>query len=132
VKRIRIVALLAGLAADIFGTILFAVALSFISVARHVHHGDRPEVILNNLTSDVPFMLVGYFGGIGFTLLGAYVTAKVARPNSLLNTFVFGLICTFAGFLFISINPLWYTILCELTMLPVSLIPGYLLQSKTV
>jgi hypothetical protein len=132
VKRIRIVALIAGLATDIVGTILYSIALCVVFVVRHAHIGERPEVIVQKLTSDVPFMLVGYLGGIGFTFLGAYVTAKLSRPNSVFNAFIFGLIGTLAGFLFISINPLWYTILCELTILPVSLIPGYLLQRKAV
>ena len=131
-KRVRIVALLAGLGTDLIGTVVFAFVLSFFFVARHVHHGDRPEVVLERLNSDVSFLLLGYFVGIAFTLVGAYVTARLSRPHSLLNTLVFGLVCTVTGFLFITINPLWYTVLCELTMLPVSLIPGYVLQRKTV
>ena len=131
-KRISIVALLAGLATDILSTIIFAVLFSFVAVARHMRRGDSPQVVLQRLDSDVPFLLVAYFGGIAFTFVGAYVTARLSRPNSLLNTFVFGLVLTIGGLLFASINPLWYTILCELTMLPVSLIPGCLLQRRTV
>ncbi len=131
-KRIRIVALLVGLAADLIGTLLFSLALSVVIVMRHAHTGERPEVMLQKLTGDVPFMLVGYVGGMAFTLLGAYITARLSKPDCILNTFLFGLICTLGAFLFTSINPLWYTVLCVLTMLPVSLIPGYLLQPKTV
>jgi len=132
VKRIRIVALLAGLGTDLIGTIVFALVLSFFFVARHVHHGDSFELVLERLNSDVPFLVLGYFVGIAFTFIGAYVTARLSRPHSLLNTLIFGLVCTVTGFLFVTINPLWYTILCELTMLPVSLVPGYVVQRGTV
>jgi hypothetical protein len=132
VKRVRFLALLAGLAVDLVGTTVFSVAFGVAAVLLYHSGSEPPGLTLERLMSNVPFLLVGYLGGIALTLLGAYVTARLSRPNSVLNTFLFGLIGTLAGFLFISINPLWYTILCELTILPVSLIPGYLLQRKTV
>jgi Na+/H+-translocating membrane pyrophosphatase len=132
VKRVHIVALLAGFAADLFGTFLFSAVISVFFVASHVQRGERLEAILPKVTGNVPLMLIGFLGGMLFTLLGAYITARLSKPDCVLNTFLFGLISTLGAFLFISINPLWYTVLCVLTLLPVSLIPGYLLQAKAI
>jgi hypothetical protein len=132
VKRIRIVALLAGLAADILGTILFSAAVIVAFLAMQRGSGERPEVALPKLTSDTAFLVVGYFGGIAFTLLGAYITARMSRPHSVLNTFVFGIISTLLIVFFASMYPLWYNVLCVVTIIPISLVPGYLLARKTV
>lgn len=127
-KRIRIIALLAGLAADIIGTILFSVALVMVVRGASSEH---PEVAVQKLTSDTVFLVIGYLGGIVFTLLGAYIAARMSRPHSVLNTFVFGLISTLLIVFFASMYPLWYNLLCMLTIIPVSLVPGYLLARKT-
>ena len=131
-KRIRIVALLAGLAADILGTILFSIAITIAFLAIHRGSGERPEVALQKLMSDTAFLVVGYFGGIAFTLLGAYITARMSRPHSVLNAFVFGIISTLLIAFFASMYPLWYNVLCVVTIIPVSLVPGYLLARKTI
>ena len=131
-KRIRTVALFAGLAADILGTILFSVAVTVaFLVMRHVT-GERHEVALQKLTRDTAFLVVEYLGGIAFTLLGAYITAWMSRPHSVLNTFVFGIISTLLIVFFAAMYPLWYNVLCVITIIPVSLVPAYLLARKTV
>jgi hypothetical protein len=132
VKRIRIVALIAGLAADILGTILFSAAVTVAFLATHRGSGERPEVVFQKLTSDTAFLVVGYIGGIVFTLVGAYITARMSRPHSVLNTFLFGTISTLLIVFFASMYPVWYNVLCVLTIIPVSLVPGYLLARKTV
>jgi hypothetical protein len=125
-KRIRIVALLAGFAADMLGTILFSVAATVVYLAL------RPGAALQKITSDTAFLVVSYVGGIAFTLLGAYITARMSRPHSVANTLVFGIVSTLLGVFFAWMNPLWYNVLCFATIIPVSLLPGYLLTRKTV
>jgi Na+/H+-translocating membrane pyrophosphatase len=132
VKRIRIVAVIAGLAADLIGTIIVSAAVTFAFVALRSSGGQRPEAILQTLATDPLFLIVGYVGGIAFTLLGAYIVARMSRPNSVLNTLVFGIISTLLIVFFASMYPLWYNILCVLTIIPVSLLPGYLLARQTV
>jgi hypothetical protein len=130
VKRIRIVALLAGLAADILGTILVSIALTVTFLAMYRRSG-RPPVV-EVLASDTTFLVVGYIGGIMFTFLGAYITARMSRPHSVLNTLVFGVISTLLIVFFASMYPLWYNVLCVLTIIPISLVPGYLLARQPV
>ena len=129
-KRIRILALLAGLAVDILGTILFSIPVTFAFLAMYRRNGRPPVVEL--LASDTAFLVVGYIGGIAFTLLGAYIAARMSRPYSVLNTLVFGVISTLFIVFFASTYPTWYNVLCLLTIIPVSLVPGYLLARQTV
>jgi hypothetical protein len=132
VKRIRIVAIIAGLAADLGGTILFSLALTAAFLALRHSSGTPPQAALEKLPRDTPFLIIGYVGGIAFTFLGAYITARMSRPDSLLNTLVFGIISTVLIVFFASMYPLWYNALCVLTIIPVSLVPGYLLARKTI
>jgi len=131
VKRIRIVALTAGLAADLLGTILFSIAITVAFLAMYRGSGEQHAVALQKLLSDTTFLVAGYLGGIACTLIGAYITARMSRPHSMLNTFLFGFISTLLIVLFASMSPLWYNVLCALTIIPVSLVPGYLLARKT-
>jgi Na+/H+-translocating membrane pyrophosphatase len=132
VKRIRIIALIAGLATDLIGTIIVSVILTFVFVALRSSSGQKPQAILQTLTTDPLFLIVGYISGIAFTFLGAYIVARISRPNSVLNTLVFGIISTLLIVFFASTYPVWYNILCVLTIIPVSLVPGYLLARQTV
>jgi hypothetical protein len=132
VKRIRIIALIAGLATDLVGTIIVSTAITFAFVALRSTSGQRPGAILQTLATDPLFLIVGYVGGIAFTLLGAYIVARMSRPNSVLNTLLFGVISTLFIVFFASMYPLWYNVLCVLTIIPVSLVPGYLLARQTV
>jgi hypothetical protein len=132
VRRIRIVALLVGLTSDILGTILFSGVVIVVFLAMHRGSGEPSEVVLHRFASDTALLTVGYFCGIAFTLLGAYITARMSRPHSVLNAFVFGIISTLLIVFFASMYPLWYNVLCVVTIIPVSLVPGYLLARKTV
>ena len=129
-KKIRFLALLAGLAVDILGTLAFSIALGIIATIVAVSIGMPLESFYEKTTTDVVFLLVQYMIGIIFTFVGAFITARLSRPYSLLNTFLFGLFTTLLGLLFISMIPLWYTALCVLTIIPVSLIPGYMFSPK--
>jgi hypothetical protein len=124
-RRIRIVAILAGLAADLIGTILFSTVLTVAFLAFRHGSGDSAQTALQRLSRDTSFLVIGYFGGIAFTFLGAYITARMSRPHSVLNTLIFGVSSTLFIVFFASMYPLWYNALCVLTIIPFSLLPGY-------
>jgi hypothetical protein len=132
VKRIRIIALVAGVAADLVGTILFSIALTVVFLALRHASGESPQALLRKLNSDTGFLIIGYLGGIAFTFLGAYITARMSRTNSVLNTLIFGVVSTLFIVFFASMYPLWYNALCALTIIPVSLVPGYSIARKTI
>ena len=128
--KIRFLALLAGLAADILGTLIFSTALGIVAAIVAVRVGMPLKLFYEKTTTDVAFLLVQYMIGLVFTFAGAFLTAKLSQPHSLFNTVLFGLITTLAGLLFVSMLPAWYTALCMLTIIPVSLIPGYMFSPK--
>jgi hypothetical protein len=124
--KIRIAAVLAGLVADFIGSILFVVVVVIVlSVV-----GDRLLPIVHGFP--ITSLLAAYWIGLAFTVFGAYVTAILSRPDCVLNTFLFGILSTLPSLLFISWYPLWFTILCILTILPVSLATARAVAVRTV
>ena len=132
VKRIRITALIAGLAADFIGTVLFAIVVTVVFLSLRHGSGESPQAALQKISRDTAFLVIGYFGGIVFTFLGAYITARMSRPDSVLNALVFGIISTLFVVFLASMYPLWYNVLCVLTIIQVSLVPGYSIECKTI
>jgi hypothetical protein len=132
VKRIRVIALIAGLATDLIGTIIVSAVVTFAFLMLPSSSGQRLETFLQTLLSDPLFLAIGYAVGIAFTLLGAYIVARMSRPYSMLNTLIFGVISTLLIVFFGSMYPVWYNVLSILTVIPVSLVPGYLLARQTV
>jgi len=132
VKRIRVIALIAGLATDLIGTIIVSAVVTFAFMMLPSSSGQRLETFLQTLLSDPLFLAIGYAVGIAFTLLGAYIAARMSRPYSMLNTLIFGVISTLLIVFFGSMYPVWYNVLSILTVIPVSLVPGYLLARQTV
>jgi hypothetical protein len=110
-----------GLPTNFVGTLVFSITMAIAAVALRRSSGENPEAIVQSLTSDIRFLVIGYVIGIALTFLGAYVTAKLSKPYS-----------TLPAFFFMSLYPLWYTALCATTILPVSLLPGCLLSPKQV
>jgi len=128
VSRFRIRALLAGLAVDFSGSIVVGLA-----VVLFLHgHPQSTEMIIRTLTTYVSPLLAVYWLGLAFTFFGAYVTARLSKPNCILNTAVFGIISTLPCFFFPSSYPFWYQLLCVLTILPVSLVAGYSVATRSV
>jgi hypothetical protein len=132
-KRIRIVALIAGLATDLIGTFTVSAAIVFGFVVLHRSSGQRWPDLAHTLETNSLYLIAGYVYGTAFTFLGAYIVARMSRPHPVLNTLVFGIISTLLIVFFdLSAYPVWYVVLCVLTIIPVSLIPGYLLARRTV
>lgn len=131
-KRIRVIALIAGLATDLIGTIIVSAVVTFAFLMLPSSSGQRLETFLQTLLSDPLFLAIGYAVGIAFTVLGAYIVARMSRPYSMLNTLIFGVISTLLIVFFGSMYPVWYNVLSILTVIPVSLVPGYLLARQTV
>jgi Na+/H+-translocating membrane pyrophosphatase len=110
-KRIRIVALFAGLAADLIGTISVSAAIALVFVVLRRSSGQRPADIVHSLETNSLYLVIGYVYGTAFTFLGAYIVARMSRPNSVLNTLVFGIISTLLIVFFASTYPFWYVCL---------------------
>ena len=118
--KIRVLAILAGLAVDVIGSVLFVIAA--VVILREIGHRADPVFAVLPATTK---LLLAFWIGLAFTLLGAYVTARLAKPYSIFNTVLFGLLSTLVALLIPSSVPRWYTLLGVLTILPISVAAGY-------
>jgi hypothetical protein len=125
--KIRVLAVLAGLAVDFIGSVLFVVAVIVLASAV-----GRTDPILRGL-STATGLLAAYWIGLAFTLLGAFVTAKLSKPYCVLNTFLFGVVSTLPVLLAPSSPsfPRWYSVLGAVTILPISLAAGYAVAARS-
>ena len=114
-RRVRISAILAGLAVDFAGAFVVGIALMFLFNWAN----------LIALTRYVSFVLGIYWLGLLFVFLGARVTARLARPHCILNAALFGIICTIPCLFFPPTYPTWYKVLCMFSFLPISIATGY-------
>jgi len=129
VKRVRLVALIAGLAADVIGTLIGFVVVTFVFFALRSASGQWSQATFQAIGKDPLFLVIGYITGMGSTFLGAYIVARMSRPHSVLNTLLFGIISTLF-IVFFGPNPHWYNVLGALAIIPVSLAPAYLLARQ--
>jgi hypothetical protein len=129
VKRVHLVALIAGLAVDVIGTLIAFVAVNLVFFALRSANSQWSPSTFQAIDKDPLFLVIGYITGMGSTFLGAYIVARMSRPHSVLNTLLFGIISTL---LIVSFgpNPHWYNVLGALAIIPVSLVPGYLLAGR--
>jgi hypothetical protein len=82
--RSPVVAVLAGLAVDIGGTTLAGIVLGIVYAATLAARGMDPGQIgtaITELDPDSGFFIVNTVIGLGFSALGGYVCARMARRN---------------------------------------------------
>jgi len=120
---VRISALLAGLAVDFAGAVVVTIALIFLF--RRPFWSD-----ITILTRYLSLVVAIYWLGMLFILLGARVTARLAKPHCILNTTLFGIISTIPCFFFPATYPFWYKLLCIFSFVPVSAATGYSVATR--
>jgi hypothetical protein len=123
--KIRALAILAGLAVDVMGSVLFVILAVLILSAI----GDRADPLFAAIPMTTK-LLLAFWIGLGFTLLGAYITARLSKPYSIFNALLFGIVSTLPVLLLPSTLPRWYTLLGVLTILPISLAAGYVVARQ--
>jgi hypothetical protein len=117
------------MAADFVGTMIAFVCVTFLFFVLRGASGQPFQTALRTITKDPFFLVVGYISGLVSTLLAAYIVAHMSRPHSVLNTLLFGIVSTL---LIVSFGPNlhWYNVLGAFAIIPVSLLPGYLLARQ--
>ncbi|THF63291.1 hypothetical protein [Pseudothauera rhizosphaerae] len=66
------------------------------------------------------------------TILGGYVAARIAKKRLYVNAGVVGGLGILIGLLPAQDNPLWFNIICFLTVVPAAILGGYLAKSSRV
>lgn len=91
-----------GLLTDVGGTFVFTMALAFFYAMTLSASGMAPEDITNALTStgtDSWYFWAASIGGGGFSVLGGYVCARVARQSEYTLGVILGVSSVLIGFL---------------------------------
>jgi hypothetical protein len=124
--KVRLVAIVFGLVVALFVSSAFVFAVFFVGAPV------EGTVIWNARAAGAAGLLVIYCIALALILFGAFVTARWSTPYSVLNTMVFGILSTIPSFLFIFWYPLWFTVLCVITIFPASVAVGYAVAARMV
>ena len=105
--RSPILAVIAGLAVDLGGTMAASVAIGIVYTVMLAGQGMGPEQIEQALTQIDPRSRYFWFGtaiGLGFSLLGGYVSARIARRHERQITAILAVLVTAFGLLMSSMS----------------------------
>jgi hypothetical protein len=98
--RSPILAVLAGVAVDIGGSVVSSVVIGIVYYATLASRGGSPEEIgaaLSEMGSSSGYFVVAVATGLGFSVLGGYVCARVARRKERRLAAIAGLLSVATG-----------------------------------
>jgi hypothetical protein len=98
--RSAVVGVLVGLAVDVGGTIVAGIVLGIVYAVMLAARGMGPEQIQTTLTEIDPrsgYFLVSGIVGLGFSLLGGYVCARLVRRDERRVTAIMGGLSALSG-----------------------------------
>jgi hypothetical protein len=111
----------------ILGTIAIMIMdLVWAIVAIPLFAENMSEETLKYLQTDTSFLLFAMVFGTLSTVVGGYLTARIASEAKYLNSGIVGLIDIVASLLLGGEYPLWFTFLTYISILPSALLGGYL------
>ena len=105
----------------ISGTVLMIIFLENMS----------PEALDTLYKETTPLIFAMFFGSIS-NIIGGYIAAKYGNTSPYLNSFILGLLGLGFGVLFIDKYPLWFNAMAFLTVIPTTMLGGYLFARRSV
>lgn len=132
--KISIKAILIGILVDICGSTLvgfvFGFILAVVLITQGVPRIDA-QTQVNSIIQNPSFLVGGLFMGLGFTFLGAFVAAHIAKTAEFIHAGSVGAIICLLSLLFPSRPlPVWYSRVGFLLTVPVAILAGYLAKNK--
>jgi len=119
-----------GVLSDIVGTFLAGIVLFALLGSMLVSQGASPEELDRALMQSDAYMLMAGVTGLGFTVLGGYVAARVANQREYYHALLTGVVVLVFGELMIGMSgegyPLAYRIIGDLLAVPAALLGGHL------
>jgi hypothetical protein len=132
-EKINIKAILLGCAVDWAGTVAFGLLFGTIAVSLETMRGARVEQATECLmkwSATLPGTLFSLAFGLGFTCLGGYTAARVARQDSLINPAAVGSMAVLTALPFYSHSPVPVTIASLILSIPAAMLGGYFHTKK--
>ncbi|CAN5621043.1 hypothetical protein BH09VER1_BH09VER1_13650 [soil metagenome] len=116
----------AGLVVDIGGTISSeTTAMAKLGLIAGLAHLSTSIAEIAKGDHDPARLIAGYFLGMTFSFIGAYLAAVIGRNQPILNAVLCGLASTLTGLFFMGQSPLWYNVLGISTVVPLAAFAGY-------
>ncbi len=129
-RRSTLGAVVLGFLVDTVGTILFQVIAAFAFGLALASSGVAPPDIAAAIDESLGFRLFSMIGGMGFTVLGAYVGARFANHAEYATAFAVGVASLLFGeAMLLTIPndlPLWQRLLGDLLVIPAAVVGGHL------
>jgi len=119
-----------GVLADVVGTFLAGIVLFAALGSVLVSQGASPEELDRTLMQSDAYLMLAGAVGLGFTVLGGYVAARVANQREYYHGLLTGVVVLAFGELMISLSPdgypLAYRIVGDLLAIPAALFGAHL------
>lgn len=139
-KHINIKAILLGFLTDICGSMVFGLVLALITI---ISIKNSAMISQNQIESELVLrlhrpgcLIMSFFIGIGFTILGGFVAGRFAKQSQILHGALVGVLSLLIGaslFIPFSIyypnqvsSPLWYSVISFLLVVPCGIFGGYI------
>ncbi len=133
-KNLNIKAVLLGSLVDIGGTtvsgIIYLLALYIAILIRQAGMEGADELSIEQITEGTGFQLAALIIGLGYTMLGGFVAASVAKVDKMLQAGVMGAISLLLSLFFLDAEHIWFDITGLLLTLPLALLGGYLAREE--
>lgn len=127
-ERVNFKALALGILTDFGGTILASTIIFAMFAGNLASEQMSPEEIeemVKAATQSGGFLLTSLIVGLGFSALGGYVAARVAKKELYLNAGLVGVFSLLVGLLSGSQGPIWFNVAGYLLVIPAALYGGY-------
>jgi hypothetical protein len=122
-----------GVLADVLATFVGSIVLFAVLGSFMVSQGASPENLDANLMSSDVTILLGLALGLACTVLGGYVTARVARRREYYHALLTGIVVLVLGEVMLSGSPdgapLAVRIIGNILVIPAALVGAYLCKS---
>jgi len=119
-----------GVLADIAGTFLAGIVLLVVLGSVLVSRGASPEELDRALMQSDAYLMLAGVVGLGFTVLGGYVAARVANQREYYHGLLTGVVVLAFGELMTNLSPegypLAYRIIGDLLAIPAALFGAHL------
>ncbi len=133
-KNVNIKAVLLGSLVDIGGTLvsgtIYLLALYIAILVRQAGMEGADELSIEQITEGTGFQLTALVIGLGYTMLGGFVAASVAKGEKMLQAGVMGGISLLFSLFFLEAAHIWFDITGLLLTLPLALLGGYLAMEE--
>lgn len=123
-KQLKIKALVLGSLTDIGGTIIIGIIWGvLIGLYYDLQGYPEPENVMQYQGLNI--LVPGFIIGICLTVLGGYVSGRVAKVQEILHGSIVGCMSLFFGLWYWTSFPFWYNIAGMIVVIPCGMLGGY-------